>query len=218
MPRVALGGQQVDGLADAGRLVDRMLLRDRQVHGQMKEGVGAAFLDRVDRLQRAGLVGQVGVVLRVLGDPVGGQGLHRNQRRAVAPFAVGGAEEAPDFELGGGEHGPIVASRAFCGSARGMEYRLLGQGEARGGDAAVAVSRVRYCRGWYRPGSDVDGRLLQGAPPACGARSSVGLPSRPPVLSRSEALESGFSAQVMDAGQWQHPCARLVGDHPSTGL
>jgi hypothetical protein len=75
-------GQQLHRLADAGGLVDGHLLVDRQVHAQVQEGVGAAFLDRVDGGQRGGLVGQLGVVFGVL-KPIQsrGQGLHRLQRQ-----------------------------------------------------------------------------------------------------------------------------------------
>ena len=110
--RAALRRQQLEGLLDAARLVDRHLLGDRQVHGQVQERVGAAALDVVDRRQRGLEVVELGVVLGVLGDPVGGQRLHRRQRQAVAALAVRVAEEAPHVVLGRGKH------RDNCPSSR----------------------------------------------------------------------------------------------------
>jgi hypothetical protein len=72
---------------------------DRQVHRQVQEGVGAPVLDGVDGGQGGRLVGQLGVVLRVLGDPACGQRLHRRQRLARALAAAGAAEEAPHVVL-----------------------------------------------------------------------------------------------------------------------
>ena len=45
--RVAAADQALVRRADAARMVDRQLLGDRQVHGQVQERVGAAVLDRV---------------------------------------------------------------------------------------------------------------------------------------------------------------------------
>ena len=105
-------GEQLHRLPDAGGLVDGQLLLDREVHGQVQERIGAAVLDRVVGLQGRGLVGEVGVVLGVLGDPARGDRGHRVQRRRDALRRVAGAEESPHIRRVGLEHPRIVALTA----------------------------------------------------------------------------------------------------------
>jgi hypothetical protein len=65
--------QQREGGADAGRLVDRQLLLDRQVQREMQEGIGLALLRRPFARQRVFGFEQ-GVVFGMQFDQVGGQG------------------------------------------------------------------------------------------------------------------------------------------------
>jgi len=57
-------------------LVDGQLLADRQVHGKMQEGIGAATLHRVIRIGRI-RVFQIRVVFRVLQRPIDRHGFQR---------------------------------------------------------------------------------------------------------------------------------------------
>ena len=80
MARAERGGEQLERLADPGRLVDRHLLADRQVHRQVQERVAAAVAAVVARGQRPIELGQIVVMLGMLGDPVGGDRLDRRLR------------------------------------------------------------------------------------------------------------------------------------------
>mgnify|MGYP003704529721 CR=1 FL=1 len=85
--------------------VDADLLGQRQVHGEMKEGVGPPFLDVVLRCHGHVDVSQVTVVLGVLRDPVGRLGLERGQRLTGPVLLPGLAEKSTDLFLTRGEHG-----------------------------------------------------------------------------------------------------------------
>ena len=66
---IALVREQLHRLADAARLVNRALLADGQMHGQVQKRVGAALAAVIDR--RHGRIGiaQVGVVFGMLVNP-----------------------------------------------------------------------------------------------------------------------------------------------------
>jgi MFS superfamily sulfate permease-like transporter len=98
-------GQRLVGGADAARLVDRHLFRDRQVHRQVQERIRLAAFDGVIARHRRIRVRQLVVVFGMLFDPVGGDGVHRGQDLAGAALAVGFAKEAADVVGRGGEHG-----------------------------------------------------------------------------------------------------------------
>ncbi len=100
--------QQLERLLDAARLVDRDLLADREVHRQVQERIGPAALDRIDRGARGFGIGEVGLVLRMLGDPVGCDRFERGQRFLRAELPMRGAEEVADVVLRRGEHGAIL--------------------------------------------------------------------------------------------------------------
>ena len=70
----------------------------------MKERVLAPVRSVVDPRDRRVGVGQVFVVLGVLVDPAGGDGLERFHRQALPVLGVHVAEEAAHVFLGGIEH------------------------------------------------------------------------------------------------------------------
>jgi hypothetical protein len=81
--------------ADARRLVDRELLRDREVQRKVQEGIHGAAVGRpvpvevaLDRLEQA-------VVLGVQRHDLDHARLHRRQRLAVAVLVPGTGEKAP---------------------------------------------------------------------------------------------------------------------------
>ena len=80
--RRTMAGEPFHRSADAARLVDADLLGDGQVHRQVQERVGAPFLHVEDSGHGRIHVGQVGVVFRVLADPVGCLGLQGAQELA----------------------------------------------------------------------------------------------------------------------------------------
>jgi hypothetical protein len=86
------------------------------VHRQVKEGVLAAVGAVVHARHRRVGIGQVLVVLGVLVDPAGGNGLQRFHRLALAVLGVNVAEEAAHVFLGGIEHIWIRQKRG-CGLA-----------------------------------------------------------------------------------------------------
>ncbi|CAM2192181.1 protein of unknown function [Paraburkholderia kururiensis] len=90
--------------ANTGRLVDGKLLADGKVHRKMQERVRLAALGRVMLGTRAVCVGERGMVLRVLDDPVGGDGFEWRQDFPGALFAPGFGEKAADFVTAGIEH------------------------------------------------------------------------------------------------------------------
>lgn len=98
--RVAAADQALVRRADAARMVDRQLLGDRQVHGQVQEWVGAAVLDRVLGGHGLGAF-EVAVVLGMFEDPVQRHGFERGQD-------LGGAVLAPGFDK---EFANLVAGR-----------------------------------------------------------------------------------------------------------
>jgi hypothetical protein len=75
------------------------------VHRQVLEGVGLAALDRIVARDCRLDVGQRVVVLGMLGDPVGGDRVHRGQDFASALLAQGFTEKAAHVVRGRGEHG-----------------------------------------------------------------------------------------------------------------
>ena len=83
--------------ANTRRLVDADLLGDGQVQRKVQEGVHASGFGRELLFQRAfGLLEQ-GVLFRVLGDQVGGDGFRAGEDFARAVLAPGVAEEAADL-------------------------------------------------------------------------------------------------------------------------
>ena len=103
--RIAACGQQFHRLADAGGLVDGALLADRQVHGQVQEGVAAGGVGLLHVAQGGVHIGQGRVELRMFFHPQLRQRLDRFHGLVGLPFAVNGAEEAANVGLGGGKHG-----------------------------------------------------------------------------------------------------------------
>ena len=103
--RAATLRQQLEGGADARRLVDGNLLRDRQVHRQVQEGIALALLDRVIGGDGGLDVAQAVVIFRMLHDPVAGDGFQRREDFMALLLAIGFAEEAADIVLGRREHG-----------------------------------------------------------------------------------------------------------------
>jgi hypothetical protein len=100
--RAETGDERSEGLPDPGRLVDRDLLADRQVHRQMQERVLAAALGRIRHRLRGVGVGEVAVVLGMRVDPVGGESLERRQRQPLAALLPRRDEEGADVVRGSG--------------------------------------------------------------------------------------------------------------------
>ena len=96
--RVAeLALQRLQAIADAAGLVDRTLLGNGQMQGQVQERVGSAGTDRVVGGQRFIDVFQVGMVLGMPADQVAGLRLDRRHRQLFPVLAPGLAEEAADI-------------------------------------------------------------------------------------------------------------------------
>ena len=79
------------------------LLGDGQVHRQVQERVGAALFHRVFGGHGLGAF-EIGVVFRMLDDPVQGHGLQRGQDLVGAVLAPGFDEEFADLVAGRVEH------------------------------------------------------------------------------------------------------------------
>ncbi|KAG0919705.1 hypothetical protein G6F32_016002 [Rhizopus arrhizus] len=92
-------------------MVDGQLLCNRQVHGQMQEGVGARLFHRIFHGHGIGAF-QIAVVFGMLDDPVQRHGLARGQHLVGAVLAPGVDEEFADLVAGRIEH------------RRGREYGL----------------------------------------------------------------------------------------------
>ena len=93
------GRQQLDRLADAARLVNRALLADRQVHGQVQERVGVAAFHVVHLFQRSVCVHEVGVVFGVLVNPLACYGFYSFKRLTGARLGINGAEKTANIGL-----------------------------------------------------------------------------------------------------------------------
>jgi hypothetical protein len=109
--RIAARRQQFDRLPDAARLVDRALLADRQVHGQVQEGIGLAVVAFIDARDSGVAVCHVGVVLGMLLQPLAGQRLQRIHRLSARALGVNRTEKAPYIGLGWIEHGNLSVAR-----------------------------------------------------------------------------------------------------------
>ena len=95
----ALGGQQLHRLADAAGLVNRALLADGQVHGQVQEGVVLAVLACELLRQGVGFIGQHRVVFGVLGHPFTGQHFQGVNQRMRLMLGIDLTEEATNIVL-----------------------------------------------------------------------------------------------------------------------
>jgi len=122
--RAQSGAEQFHGLSDAARLIDAALLADRQVHGQVQEGIGPVRGLVVVSRQRGDLILQVVPILRVLTDLQAGQRFDRFHGLGLLLLALHGAEKVPDIGLRGVEHGvrcrivsasPIIGRVQFWG-------------------------------------------------------------------------------------------------------
>lgn len=90
---------------NADGLVDAELLCDAQVHCEVQEGVGSAFLYGEDGCERCVLVSQVCMVFRVEFNPLARQCFHRCEWERLCYFAVCFAKKMADVVLAGREHG-----------------------------------------------------------------------------------------------------------------
>lgn len=97
--RVAPGGQQLHGLAYAAWLVDGALLTDRQVHGQMQEGIGSAAFHVVLFFKRSVRVHKVGMVFGVLVQPLACYYFNSFKCLSCAGLGKNRTEESADIGL-----------------------------------------------------------------------------------------------------------------------
>lgn len=99
-------GEQFNGLAYSTGLVNAALLTDGQVHRQVQKGIALPLGVGVDLSQGRLHISELCVVLRVLGDPLAGQGFYSFHGRIAQGFFVGGAKKPTYVFLGGAEHAP----------------------------------------------------------------------------------------------------------------
>ena len=97
--------QAVERRADARRLVDADLLVDGEVQRKMEEGVHLPAFGRPFLFQRAGTVGEQGVILGMARGDVGGGDFGADQRQAFLVFLPGGAEKLANLIAGRTKHG-----------------------------------------------------------------------------------------------------------------
>ena len=104
--RIAPVGEQFNGLAYSTGLVNAALLTDGQVHGEVQKGIALSLDVGVDRCQGRLHIGEICVVLRMLGDPLACQSFYSFHGRIAQGFFVDGAKKPTDVFLGGTEHAP----------------------------------------------------------------------------------------------------------------
>ena len=113
MQRVAPGGQQLDGLANAAWLVNGALFADRQVHRQMQKGIGFSAFHVIGFFKCSVGVLEIGVVLGVLVHPLTCYGFNSFQWLTGKRFGINGAKKTANISLGGRKHGQSVARTHF---------------------------------------------------------------------------------------------------------
>ncbi len=97
--RIAPCGQQLHRLANAAWLINAALLADGQVHGEVQKRVGAIRRGFLQLGQRLLQVGKLGVVLRVLVNPLAGNDLYRLHRLTRTGLGVNITKESANVGL-----------------------------------------------------------------------------------------------------------------------
>ncbi len=97
--RIAPVGEQFNGLAYSTGLVNAALLTDGQVHGEVQKGIAVPLAAGVNLYQGSIHIGEICVVLRMLGDPLACQGFNGFHGRIAQGFFVDGAKKPTNVFL-----------------------------------------------------------------------------------------------------------------------
>jgi hypothetical protein len=102
--------QQFNGLANTARLVNAALFADRQVHRQVQKRIVAIWVYHKHVGQSGIDIGQLGVVFRMLIDPLAGQNFNGFQFGPRPRFGISSTKKSPHIGLRRlYQHAPIVA-------------------------------------------------------------------------------------------------------------
>ena len=96
---LSFGSQQLNRLSDASWLINRALLADGHMHGQVQKRVALPILASEPLRQRVGHIMQDGLVFGVLRNPLTRQGLKRVDQALALQLGIDLTKETSDIVL-----------------------------------------------------------------------------------------------------------------------